>query len=397
VTADGAAPVPRLRFRVGARTDVGRVREGNEDSLLAQQPLFAVADGMGGHQGGEVASKLALETLKKAADGQVALVQVVHQANRAVFDKAAQDPGLAGMGTTLTVFLVDGNTLRLAHVGDSRAYLLRDGQLQQITRDHTVVQRMVDEGRITAPEAQIHPQRSILTRALGVDEDVQVDQASIEPQPGDRLLLCSDGLTGMIEEDVILRILTQEPDPQAASDALVEAANQAGGQDNVTAMVLDVVEDGTGAAAETTAETVPAVAEPAPAVEETSPPSPAAPPARAAPGRRRPWRRVLVWLLVLAVLIGGGLFAAKRFYVDRQWFVGESEGSVALFRGLPAQPLGFDLSTLEETTTISSAEVTRFPEYQDLGEGITADSEEDARGIIAQMQRDLEAQQREEP
>lgn len=388
MNADGAQPAG-LRLRVGARTDVGRVREGNEDSFMAQLPLLAVADGMGGHQGGEVASKLALETLKKAADGQVALVEVVHQANRAVFDKAAQDPGLAGMGTTLTVFLVDGNTLRLAHVGDSRAYLLRDGQLQQITKDHTVVQRMVDEGRITPPEAQIHPQRSILTRALGVDEDIQVDQASIEPQPGDRLLLCSDGLTGMIEEDVILRILTQEQDPQAASDALVEAANEAGGQDNVTAVVIDVVEHSADPAVETTAQTQPAVPAPAPPVERS--PGPAAPPARTAPGRRRSWRRALIWLLVLVVLVGGGLFAAKRFYVDRQWFVGESDGSVALFRGLPVQPLGFDLSTLEETTSIPAVEVTQFPAYGELREGITAESEEGARRIIAQMETDLAA------
>lgn len=391
MTGDGAQPSP-LRFRVGARTDVGRVREGNEDSFMARLPLLAVADGMGGHQGGEVASKLALETLKKAADGQVALVEVVHQANRAVFDKAAQDPGLAGMGTTLTVFLVEGNTLRLAHVGDSRAYLLRDGQLQQITRDHTVVQRMVDEGRITAPEAQIHPQRSILTRALGVDQDIQVDQASIEPQPGDRLLLCSDGLTGMIDEEVILGILTQEQDPQAASDELVEAANQAGGQDNVTAVVVDVAQEVAEAAADTTAQTQPAAPGPAPAVEETSPQSPPAP---TAPPRRS-WRRGLIWLLVLLLLIGGGLFAAKRFYVDQQWFVGESEGSVALYRGLPAQPLGFDLSTLEETTTISSAEVTQFPAYSELSEGITAESEDGARRIIAQMERDLTAAQEEQ-
>lgn len=390
MSGDGTQP-SRLRFRLGARTDVGRVREGNEDSFTARLPLLAVADGMGGHQGGEVASKLALETLKKAADGQAALVEVVHEANRAVFDKAAQDPGLAGMGTTLTVFLVEGNTLRLAHVGDSRAYLLRDGQLQQITKDHTVVQRMVDEGRITAPEAHIHPQRSILTRALGVDQEIQVDQASIEPQPGDRLLLCSDGLTGMIDEEVILGILTQEQDPQAASDALVEAANQAGGQDNVTAVVVDVVAEGGGAATDATAETQPADQGSAPAVEETSPPTS---PARTAPSGRS-WRKGVVWLLVLLLLIGGGLFAAKRFYVDRQWFVGESDGNVALFRGLPAQPLGFDLATLEETTSIPASEVTQFPAYRELGEGITAESEDGARRIIAQMESDLAAAQEE--
>ncbi|MGH2546761.1 MAG: Stp1/IreP family PP2C-type Ser/Thr phosphatase, partial [Actinomycetota bacterium] len=228
-----------MRFVVGARTDVGRVREGNEDSYMVREPLFAVADGMGGHQGGEVASKLALDTLREATDG-AALAQAVQDANRAVFEQAGRDPELAGMGTTLTAFLADGDTLRLAHVGDSRAYLLRDGVLQRITTDHTVVEGLVEKGELTAQEATIHPQRSILTRAIGVDGEVQVDQASIQARPGDRLLLCSDGLTGMVDEADIQRILEENVDPQAAAEALVDAANEAGGQDNITAVVVDV-------------------------------------------------------------------------------------------------------------------------------------------------------------
>lgn len=370
-----------MRFVVGARTDVGRVREGNEDSYMANEPLFAVADGMGGHQGGEVASRLALDTLREAADG-AALAQAVQDANRAVFEQAGRDPALAGMGTTLTAFLAEGDTLRLAHVGDSRAYLLRDGALQQITTDHTVVEGMVEKGELTPQEASIHPQRSILTRAIGVDGEVQVDQASIEPRPGDRLLLCSDGLTGMVEEAAIQRILEEHTDPQAAANALVDAANEAGGQDNITAVVIDVAD-----------------AEPDPHAQ-------AAPTATVEPGPRRPERftmgeergrrwpwKALVWTLVVLVLLAGGLFAVKRLFVDRQWFVGTWSGSVALFRGIPAELLGFDLSTLVEETAIPADQATQLAEYRDLEDGITAESEEEAHSIIAQIQADVDAQQ----
>lgn len=348
------------RFRVGARTDVGKVREGNEDSYMAREPLFAVADGMGGHRGGEVASKLALDTLKKAADRSQALPEVVKEANRTVYRKAAADRALAGMGTTLTAVLADGEHLRLAHVGDSRAYLLRDGELQRITKDHTVVERMVEEGRITPEEAEIHPQRSILTRALGVEEEVQIDQATIEAHPGDRVLLCSDGLTGMVGEDRILEILAQNGDPQAASDALVDAANEAGGLDNVTVVLIDVVDGhGTGVAA---------------------------------PAVRRRVPSVVLKVLIPLVLVVVALVAIKQLFIDNQWFVGESNGNVAIFRGIPARPLGIDLATLEEETPTTVASVVVIPAYSDVAGGITAANEEDARAIVAQMERDLVAQ-----
>jgi serine/threonine protein phosphatase PrpC len=367
-----------MRFVVGARTDVGRVREGNEDSYMVHEPLFAVADGMGGHQGGEVASKLALDTLLEATDG-VALAQAVQDANRAVFERAGSDPALAGMGTTLTAFLADGDTLRLAHVGDSRAYLLRGGELRRITTDHTVVEGLVEKGELTPQEASIHPQRSILTRAVGVEGDVQVDQASLDLRPGDRLLLCSDGLTGMIEDDHINRILEERPDPQAAADALVEAANEAGGQDNVTAVVIDVVDPH--------AQAAPTEAVAAP----MSPPADGF--ATGEPRRRRwPWK-ALAWTLAVLVLLGGGLFAVKQLFVDRQWFVGISGENVALYRGIPAEPLGFDLATLVEETQIPTADATQLAEYRDLKDGITANSEEEARSIIAQIQADVDAQQ----
>lgn len=371
-----------MRLHIGASTHVGRVRKGNEDSYMADEPLFAVADGMGGHQGGEVASKLALDTLRKATDG-VALAQAVQDANKAVFERAGRDPGLAGMGTTLTAFLVEGDTLRLAHVGDSRAYLMRDGELQRITTDHTVVEGLVEKGELTPQEASIHPQRSILTRAIGVDGEVQVDQASIQPHPGDRLLLCSDGLTGMIEEADIQRILEEHEDPQAAADALVDAANEAGGQDNITAVIIDVTEAGPDPHAQVApTETV---AAPEPRRTERF--------AMGERGRRRwPWK-ALAWILAALVLLVGGLFAAKRLFVDRQWFVATQGGYVALFQGIPAEPIGFDLATLVEETTIPADQATQLAEYRDLEDGITAESEEEARSIIAQIQADVDAQQ----
>jgi PPM family protein phosphatase len=391
-----------MRFRVGGRTDVGRVREGNEDSYMVHDPLFAVADGMGGHQGGEVASRLALETLQRVADHPDAgLAEVVREANRVVFSRASEDPGLAGMGTTLTALLAGDDGLHLAHVGDSRAYLVRDGRLRQLTKDHTVVQGFVDQGRMTEIEASMHPQRSILTNALGVDEEIRVDEQVVEVRPGDRLLLCSDGLTGMIDDDQILEILSAHDDPQAACDALVDAANEAGGQDNVTAVIVEVLDGDRGRAVTSTTEEVPV----APATAEAS--SPEAEPKTEAPappekvpserGRGRWPRRIALWVVLPLILIAGSLWAVKELFVDRQWYVGESSGSVALYRGIPAAPLGFELSAVvDDFPMLPAAEVERFPEYRSLEDGITAESEADAREIITQMQLDLEAQRLEQ-
>lgn len=359
-----------MRFRVGAATDVGRVRRANEDAFMAQAPLFAVADGMGGHQGGEVASRLALEALAHVADGPGPdedtapdLAKTVREANRAVLERASSDPGLAGMGTTLTAVLAADDRIFLAHVGDSRAYLLREGELSRLTKDHTVVERLVDQGRLTSEEAAMHPQRHIVTNALGVDQDVQVDESTYEVLPGDRLLLCSDGLTGMVPEVDIVRMLTEETDPQAAADALVAAANEAGGQDNITVVVLDAEENGAEGA-----------------VADEPPP------------RGRRWLRVALWVVVPLVIVAGALFGAKRLFVDEQWFVGEADGRVALFRGIPAEPLGFSLATEVLRTELSVEEVQRFSSWQDIDQGITVSSLEDGERLIDQMRDDVEQQ-----
>ena len=390
-----------MKLVVGARTDVGRVRSGNEDSFMVHEPLFAVADGMGGHQGGEVASNLALETLQKAS-GPDDLADTVREANRAVYEKAAGNPRLAGMGTTLTAVIVETEqAFRLAHIGDSRLYLLRDGKLDRITTDHTVVERLVGEGRLTPAEAEIHPQRNILTRALGVDAEVEVDEERVDVRVGDRLLLCSDGLTGMVEDEEIHRILAEQGDPQAAADLLVEAANTAGGQDNITAVVIDVADEG-GARqpGPTVAAEVPSPTQPAATIEAAAPPRPtrpAAPPrpergdetfasAAPAPPRRRRGARVLLWVLIPLLLILAGGWALKTLWIDKQFYVGESNGSVALYRGIPAMPLGIELSEVEEPfPDLPAAEIRTFPEYETLNEGITAESREDALAIVERM------------
>ncbi len=225
---------------------VGQVREGNEDALLIRDSVYAVADGMGGHLAGEVASATALEPVEHldgkvfqdASDAVTALRDAVVAANERVSKLARDNPNYRGMGTTLTAALVEGRRLHVAHVGDSRAYLLRDGQFSQLTDDHTLVQHLIDEGEITREEAAHHPQRSVVTRAIGVSDDVDVDSMSLDLQGHDQLLLCSDGLTGVVEDDVIAETLLEHTDPDEAVASLIERANQAGGPDNITVLLL---------------------------------------------------------------------------------------------------------------------------------------------------------------
>lgn len=370
-----------MRVIAGVATDIGRVREGNEDSYVSDAPLFAVADGMGGHRGGEVASKLALETLehlfRRGKGG--GLADQVQEANRAVFERQRFDRRVAGMGTTLTVAVHEGDRVRLAHVGDSRAYLFRGGELRLLTEDHTLVRQMMNEGEITGAEAEVHPYRSVLTRALGVDPRVAVDEGMIEVRDGDRVLLCTDGLTGMLTEDQIRAILDAAPDPQDAANRLIRAANRAGGIDNITALVLDVRTDEVGDDRAGAGGVAP----------QASPhPTPA--PQRPRPShfrRMSPARTAVVAGGAIAVLAVG--LVGLRLYLDTQWYVGVSNGHVAEFRGIPATVGDFKLHHVVVETTLSAADAETLALYRGLPGGITAGGRKEADAIVNQIRADL--------
>jgi serine/threonine protein phosphatase PrpC len=362
-----------MRVTAAAATDIGLVREGNEDSYLTEEPLFAVADGMGGHRGGEVASQLAVETLEKRfKQGAGDLPDQVQEANRVVFERSVVDEKVAGMGTTLTAALVEADRVRLAHVGDSRAYLLRDGDLRLLTEDHTLVHRMVTEGEISKEEAQTHPQRSVLTRALGVDNVVDVDDDTVQVRPGDRLLLCTDGLTSMVSERAIEEALRAVPDPQEAAQQLVELANEGGGTDNTTVVVLDF---SAGRPEEV----------PTPSSEAIAP----APTGRPARSRRRFPRKLLLWIGIIVALAVVAL-VGLRLYLDSQWYVGVSNGHVAIFRGIPTEVAGFELHHVVVQTTISAEKAESLAFFQDLGDGITAEDRDGASAIVERIRQDVE-------
>ncbi len=240
-----------VRLKAAAASDVGNLRDNNQDDLLVvDDALFVVADGMGGHVAGEVASREAVDTMRSAyprPGSSEDLRQAVRDANAAVWQRGADDPSYRGMGTTVTaVGVIEGDRLAVVNVGDSRTYLLRDGELIQLTEDHSFVQEAVRSGQLTQPQAESHPRRSQLTRALGVAADVEVDVEVLEPHTGDRLLLCSDGLWDEVGDDAITRVLTNHATPEEASAQLVLWANEAGGRDNITVIVLDVVDGGEG-------------------------------------------------------------------------------------------------------------------------------------------------------
>jgi len=226
-------------------SDTGRKRRRNEDNYVVDPPLFAVADGMGGAQAGEVASKLAATALEDgdtaAHEGLEGVTELIQQANRRVYDRATSDPAASGMGTTMTVALVEGMTVVIGHVGDSRAYLLRGERMEQLTEDHSLVNELLKSGKLSEDEAQVHPQRSVITRAVGTDPDVDVDAFTVEAQEGDLFLLCSDGLTDMVEDEGILDLLYRHrEDLDRAVKSLVAAANRGGGEDNITAIAFRI-------------------------------------------------------------------------------------------------------------------------------------------------------------
>ncbi|HET7482251.1 MAG TPA: Stp1/IreP family PP2C-type Ser/Thr phosphatase [Actinomycetota bacterium] len=372
---------------VGVRTDRGRVRDGNEDAYLVEEPLFGIADGMGGHIAGDVASNTAVDTIGAHAREEVprdpdALVALVQAANQAIIDKTSEDPTLQGMGTTCTLILAADDHIDLAHVGDSRGYLYRDDELSQITEDHTLVGRMVREGRLDPQDAERHPQRNIITRALGIDRNVIVDKDTLPIQPGDRVLICSDGLTSMIDAGAIAEVLGSEPDPQAAADRLVDLANEAGGEDNITVVVLAFDDGG-----------------PDPERLQARQPTPIETPAATATasdrdrrdvpatGRSGGWGRKVVVTLLIIVLLLGGVFAFFRFViVANSYFVATaSDGHLAIYRGLPDDVFGV---TFQEEIQTSTTTVGDLPEFlqEDVSNGIDADSLSDARTTLHNLE-----------
>ena len=257
------------------RSDTGRKRRHNEDSYVHQPPIFAVADGMGGALAGELASRLAVEAVEAGGgDGGAGVefvTSLVQAANHSVYERSRSDSSVSGMGTTMTLALVEGPVVTIGHVGDSRAYLFRDGELKQVTNDHSLVAELMRSGKLTAEEAEHHPQRSVITRALGTDPDVDVDTYIVEVEPGDLFLLCSDGLTSMVGNDAILRTITERRgDLDATARALIELANKGGGEDNITVVAFDIAADGEVEADEsTTAVAMPVVSPPPDPDEDT--------------------------------------------------------------------------------------------------------------------------------
>ena len=230
-------------------SDTGRKRRHNEDSFVVQPPLFAVADGMGGAQAGEVASKLAAAALEETDPGSLSgpdkLVSLIREANRRVYERASSDPSTSGMGTTMTVALVEGGCVTIGHVGDSRAYLVRDGNLEQLTEDHSLVNELLKSGKLSREEAEVHPQRSVITRAVGTDPDVDVDAFVVDANEGDIFLLCSDGLTDMVADDDIRDTVERfSDDLDRATKSLVSAANRGGGEDNITVVAFKIAAEG---------------------------------------------------------------------------------------------------------------------------------------------------------
>jgi serine/threonine protein phosphatase PrpC len=318
------------------RSDTGRQRSANEDSYFARPPVFAVADGMGGAQAGEVASRLAAESFGSARRGQESpeayLKAIARTANARIHRLAQADSSRSGMGTTLTAALVDDDEVGLAHVGDSRAYLFREGELKLLTSDHSLVEELRRSGRLTDEQAEDHPQRSIITRALGPEREVDVDTMTYRARPGDVYLLCSDGLTTMLREERIAAVLAEAPSLPEAVDRLVGEANDAGGRDNITVVAFRLEDAKAPIEAPEEATLV------GPAAEEaglTADRMAAGTGAVAPPARRRRRLRVAAKLLA-AVLVTVGLAALAVWGVRQIYFLGsDSGGRLALYRGLP--------------------------------------------------------------
>ncbi|MCU4186117.1 Stp1/IreP family PP2C-type Ser/Thr phosphatase [Acidiferrimicrobium sp. IK] len=415
-------------LRAGAATDTGLVRANNQDQLLLADSLYAVADGMGGHAAGEVASDTAVKALEAAwsagaAHDPGALAAAAKEANRKVWQTAQSDPELRGMGTTLVAVALTGSgdnqELAVVNVGDSRVYLLRDGELEQLTVDHSLVAELVAEGQLRAEEAEFHPQRHVLTRALGVDSDVPVDLLTVAPFKGDRLLLCSDGLIREVKDNQVASVLRRLSDPTEAAKELVAEAKLRGGSDNITVVVVDVLDDGDRAAQASAALTperdatatllpasevgkedvrdpttavpvVPPVAAPAPAVSrrQRRRAERAAAPARPR-ARLVTVRVVLFFLLLLAVL--GAAAGALAWYGRGSYYVGLSGQQITIYKGRPGGVLWIK-PTVAQRTAVTTAQV-ESRHIPDLQSGVTESSMSAAQAYVANLTREFQQAQ----
>ena len=332
----------------GSRTDIGLVRSHNEDSFLVQPPAFAICDGMGGHAAGEVASSIAVETIGSKlplhAD-DVLLGAAVEAANLAVIQGANEGLGKPGMGCTASCVLIENGKMAIAHVGDSRIYLLHHGTLVRLTHDHSYVEELVDAGEITADEARVHPSRSVVTRALGSDPDMYADHFTLDVTVGDRIVLCSDGLSSMVEDSEMEAIAVSSATPQMAADNLMSAALAAGGHDNVTIVVVDVTDDGM---------------------------------VEAHFHRRRRVTMGIVGALV-ALLVALGALGAEL--VSSSWYLGDNDGTVGIYHGMEGSFLGIPLSSLAETSSVKTSDLPAAIQDRLKG-GIIVNSEDEARAAI---------------
>lgn len=348
-----------------SRSDVGNVREHNEDSFIARSPLFVVADGMGGHEAGEVASEIAINTMAEhmpESCNAEALAHAVCEANLAVLRGAADGTGRPGMGTTMTAAAVFDDEVVIAQVGDSRAYLLHEGSLQRITRDHSLVADLVEQGRITEEEARVHPQRSVITRALGSDPHMQPDTYRLHVDAGDKLLLCSDGLSSMIDDAAIEAVMQANPVPEDACNALVSEALAAGGYDNVTVVVVDLT-------AEADDDGIDVEGDASAAAPKHS--------KKKGKGRKAPIFWAIAFVLVIAAACGG--FYA---YAQNSYYLIAENGHVTLYRGLPGDFGGLSFSWVEEETDVEVAKLAPTTANR-LERGISVDSKEAADELIA--------------
>lgn len=345
----------------GSRTEIGNVREHNEDSLTVLPPLFAVADGMGGHEAGEVASEITINTLNdlapQSADAE-ALARAVVAANLNVIKAPSQGVGREGMGTTLTAAILEKERLVIAQVGDSRAYLLHNGSLQQLTRDHSLMADMIEAGQLTEAEARVHPNRSVITRAIGSDPHMQPDLYELNVETGDRLLLCSDGICGMIEDHEIASIMRQAPSAQSCADQLVEAALAAGGFDNATAVVVDV--------------------EGFKAVREKK--------------QARKSKALAIGVIVCLLAALACAVFAGYYYVNNSAYLIEKDGKVAVYRGLNEELFGIPLSNLEYTSGVEVDKLNPGVANR-IKEGMAVGSLEEANNLITTYQQEIALQE----